>query len=193
MFAEPKPSQKKTTAAKEAPAPKAVTTKVTPKKKAAPAKKAATNKVAATKTTATPEKAAASQSSATAKAPARKQAPVTKKAVKQTPAVTTVTKTLAPAKKAKPAAAKAKLTRITARVDVGFGNQLYIRGEGAGLSWDKGVLLENKSAYEWVFETAKANSKIEYKFLINDELWAEGLNQVALGGAASSSTPNFNW
>src|SRR5688572_5617630 len=30
------------------------------------------------------------------------------------------------------------VTTITARVDVGFGNALFLRGEGAGLSWNKG-------------------------------------------------------
>lgn len=30
-------------------------------------------------------------------------------------------------------------TKIVALIDVGFGNTLYIRGEGPGLSWEKGI------------------------------------------------------
>jgi hypothetical protein len=34
-------------------------------------------------------------------------------------------------------------TVIIAKFDVGHGNALYIRGDGNGLDWDKGVLMEN--------------------------------------------------
>ncbi len=84
-------------------------------------------------------------------------------------------------------------TTVTARVDVGFGNSLYIRGEGAGLSWDKGVLLENVSPYEWTWTSTKAKSDIEFKFLINDELWAEGEDLTVSAGGTSISTPVFAW
>ena len=104
----------------------------------------------------------------------------------------------APAKKA--VAPKAKIptkkalkTSIIARIDVGFGNQLYIRGTGADLSWEKGLPLENVSAYEWAFATTEATSDVTFKFLINDELWAEGDNVTAAEGATSISSPVFAW
>ncbi len=84
-------------------------------------------------------------------------------------------------------------TSATARVDVGFGNSLYIRGEGAGLSWDRGVLMENVSPYEWTWKTTRAKSDVEFKFLINDEIWAEGENLTVSPGGASISTPTFPW
>ena len=137
--------------------------------------------------------------------------PTTKKAVKKVAVKKTTKKVVAkktPAKKVSPkkvptkkaVAPKAKIptkkvlkTSIIARVDVGFGNQLYIRGAGAGLSWDKGLPLENVSAYEWTFATTEAKSDVVFKFLINDELWAEGDNVIAAEGATSISSPVFAW
>ena len=118
----------------------------------------------------------------------------TKKAVKKAPAKKAVKKV---AKKAvRKARAKKKIatkTTIAARVDVGFGNNLYIRGEGAGLSWDVGILMRNLSPYEWAWETKTADNPIEYKLLINDELWANGENQFAQSDETSITAPTFNW
>ena len=126
------------------------------------------------------------------KAPAKKSAPA-KKTAKKAPA-----KKASPVKKAaKKAPAKKKLakkvvqTSLIARVDVGFGNNLYIRGAGAGLSWAKGALLDNVSPYEWVFKTTNAKSEVEFKFLLNDEIWAEGENLTVAAGRTSISSPIF--
>jgi len=123
--------------------------------------------------------------------------PTTKKALKKVAAKKEVAKK-EPAKKAvtpkaKTTAKKALKTSIIARVDVGFGNQLYVRGTGADLSWEKGLQLENVSSYEWAFATTKAKSDVVFKFLINDELWAEGDNIIVAKGATSISSPVFTW
>ena len=119
-----------------------------------------------------------------------KKAPV-KKASKKAPK--TVAKK-AVKKVAKPDAKKAATkTTIAARVDVGFGNNLYIRGEGAGLSWDVGILMRNLSPYEWAWETKSSDNTIEYKLLINDELWANGENQFAQRDETAITAPTFNW
>ncbi|ADE55267.1 hypothetical protein [Coraliomargarita akajimensis] len=133
------------------------------------------------------------------KAPAKKtvakKAPAKKAPAKKAPAKKAAKK--APAKKApaKKKAASKKLveTSIIARVDVGFGNSLYVRGEGAGLSWEKGILLENITPYEWALKTTKAKSAVEFKFLINDEIWAEGENITVAAGDTSVSSPAFVW
>lgn len=160
------PIKKKTTkkvATKKAPAKKAVTKKVPAKK--TPAKKALTKK-------ATVKKAPAKKVPAKKKAPAKK---IAKKVVKKT------------------AAKKLTMTRIIARVDVGFGNQLYIRGENGGLDWEHGILMENISPYEWSFTTHYPAKQIEFKFLINDELWSEGNNLKIAAGKESISSPTFAW
>lgn len=151
--------------------------------KKAPAKKAATKKVVAKKVAvkkAAPKKAAAPKK----KAPAKKAAAPKKKAA--------APKKAAPKKKAA-ASKKVQQTSIIARVDVGFGNHLYVRGEGAGLSWEKGTALENTSPYEWALKTTKSKSSVTFKFLINDEIWAEGENLTVAAGSASISSPTFAW
>ena len=114
---------------------------------------------------------------------------VAKKTTSRTTKKTTVRKTI------KKAAAKKPIskTTIAARVDVGFGNNLYIRGEGAGLSWDVGILMKNLSPYEWAWEAKNASKPIEYKLLINDELWANGENQFAMVGDTAITAPTFTW
>lgn len=116
----------------------------------------------------------------------------TKKALKKVAAKKAPAKK-AVAPKAKTTAKKALKTSIIARVDVGFGNQLYVRGTGADLSWEKGLQLDNVSSYEWAFATTKAQSDVTFKFLINDELWAEGGNIIVAEGATSISSPVFTW
>ena len=155
---------------------KKTTTKKAVKKATA---KKAVKKVAAKKTVAT-------SAPATAPAPAKKV--VAKKvAAKKAPAAKKVA-----AKKVAPAKTVVK-TSIIARVDVGFGNSLYVRGEGAGLSWDKGVQLDNVSPYEWVFSSTQAKGDLTFKFLINDEVWAEGEDLTVAKGGTSISSPVFAW
>lgn len=155
---------------------KKTTTKKAVKKATA---KKAVKKVAAKKTVAT-------SAPATAPAPAKKV--VAKKvAAKKAPAAKKVA-----AKKVAPAKTVVK-TSIIARVDVGFGNSLYVRGEGAGLSWDKGVQLDNVSPYEWVFSSTQAKGDLTFKFLINDEVWAEGEDLIVAKGGTSISSPVFTW
>ena len=157
---------------------KKTTTKKTTKK--AVASKAPAKKVAAPKKTAPTKKAPAKKVS-TKKAPAKK-APATKAAAP---------KKVAPVKKA-PAKQTTAQNRIIARVDVGFGNVLYVRGEGAGLSWEKGTALANVTPYEWAL-SCSTKGKVIFKFLINDELWAEGENITLPAGRESISSPTFIW
>lgn len=138
-------------------------------------------------------KKVAAKKTAIKKAPAKKAAKkvVAKKApAKKAPAKKVASK--APAKK-KAAVKKVVKTRIIARVDVGFGNSLYLRGQGAGLSWDKGVQLDNVSSYEWTFSSTSAKGDLTFKFLINDEIWAEGENITVAKGGTSISSPVFAW
>ena len=43
----------------------------------------------------------------------------------------------------------AKPVTIEAKIDVGFGNTLYLRGEGVGLSWTQGVPLTCVDGKTW--------------------------------------------
>lgn len=175
---------------------KKTTTKAT--KKVA-TKKVATKKVAAKKApakkAAAPKKAPAKKAVAAKKAPAKK-ASAPKKAGIAKAAADLVKAAAAPVKAAatavkKESSKKVEQTTLIARVDVGFGNSLYVRGSGAGLSWSKGTLLDNVSPYEWAFKSTKAKGEVEFKFVINDEIWAEGENLTVAAGGTSISSPIF--
>jgi len=98
-----------------------------------------------------------------------------------------VKKPAAPKKKAAPAA-----TTIIAKVDVGFGNNLYLRGEGAGeLSWEQGVLMENMGGAEWSWSTSSAQGEVKFKLLINDAQWSTGDDFVAKPGETCHLEPGF--
>src|SRR5947209_6647917 len=46
-------------------------------------------------------------------------------------------------------AAESASTVITVHIDVGFGNTLFIRGDGPGLSWEKGIELDCVADNQW--------------------------------------------
>lgn len=82
-------------------------------------------------------------------------------------------------------------TRITVKYDTGFSNQLYIRGCGGHLSWDKGELLQNVKADEWIWETDAQFTSCEFKILINDSVYEIGKNHHIKGGSVLLYTPHF--
>lgn len=83
-------------------------------------------------------------------------------------------------------------TTVSAKIDVGYGNTLFIRGQGDGLSWDKGLPLDCVDAATWVWATKKATGPIEFKLLLNDEIWAQGDNQTVAPGGSIETAPAFN-
>ena len=65
-------------------------------------------------------------------------------------------------------------TRLTVVSYVGIGNKLYLRGQGPGLSWDKGVPLQFVSIGRWRWETAEATAPVACKVYLNDKTEAPG-------------------
>jgi hypothetical protein len=82
-------------------------------------------------------------------------------------------------------------TRITVKYDTGFKNHLYIRGKGANLNWEKGEVLRNVKADEWVWETDANFSHCEFKILLNDCDYETGNNHYLNQGATITYTPRF--
>lgn len=147
----------------------------------------------AKKSSETPAKVAAKKSTVKKSADAPAAAPAVKKtAVKKVAVKTTVAKKAAakkaPAAKSTPPPA---ITTIVAKVDIGFGNSLYVRGSGAGLSWEKGVLMGNASADEWVWSSDSVKGSLEFKVLINDETWANGDDCAVDAGDRVVVEPTF--
>lgn len=88
-------------------------------------------------------------------------------------------------------ASKRPISRVTVRYDVGFSNNLFIRGEGAGLSWERGILLKNVGPDEWVWEPDFNEDECEFKVLINDQIYEAGENHRLKEGAQIQYTPRF--
>jgi hypothetical protein len=137
--------------------------------------------------------------SAAKKAPSSTAAPK-KKAVKKTAAKSAAApvekapapaKPKAPAKKAAPAASSAKTTMVHAKVNIGWGNTLYIRGEGAGLSWDSGIPMDCKGDDAWSWSSKNVQGRIVFKFLLNDEIWSVGDDLSASAGSTTTCYPSF--
>ena len=130
-----------------------------------------------------------------AKAPAASK--TVRTAVVRTPAQTPVAM-LAPSPAApatpaikKVAAPKPVVTTITARVDVGFGNTLFIRGEGAGLSWNKGLAMQCIGPDLWQVVLDESARAYTFKFLVNDVTWSTGPDFSAACGTSITLTPEF--
>lgn len=79
---------------------------------------------------------------------------------------------------------------IEAKIDVGFGNKLFARGQGAGLSWDHGIPLECVDSQTWRL-IVPAKDKLQFKLLLNDSIWAQGEDVVAAPGKKVEVTPAF--
>jgi hypothetical protein len=71
-------------------------------------------------------------------------------------------------------------TRLVATAYIGIGNKLYIRGDGPGLSWDKGLPLQFVSIGKWRWETPDATAPITAKLYKNDQIECTGLGTLTL-------------
>lgn len=85
----------------------------------------------------------------------------------------------------------AKPVTIEAKIDVGFGNALYLRGEGSGLSWNQGIPLVCVDGSTWKW-SADVKDPVKFKLLLNDAVWAQGEDLVATPGQKVEITPSFS-
>ena len=60
-------------------------------------------------------------------------------------------------------------TRLLATAYIGIGNKLFIRGDGPGLSWDKGVPMQFVSIGKWGWASQDAAAPVRCKLYKNDE------------------------
>ena len=122
---------------------------------------------------------------AAVKTPAKKAVAVEKKAAAP------VKKAAGPAKKKSTGTPATPVTVITAQIDIGFGNSLFIRGSGPGLSWDKGVLLDCVGTGLWTIALTGATAPVPFKVLVNDLSWSSGEDFVAEPGQSLTISPTF--
>jgi hypothetical protein len=146
--------------------------------------KKTTTKPAAKSPAPAPKAVSASKTSV----PAKKTAPVAKptKAAAKKPTISAVATPVVKAVETKPVA-----TTITAKIDIGFHNALYIRGEGAGLSWDKGALMTCVNDDQWQCVLGESARPIVFKFLVNDLSWSTGEDFSVAPGSNVTLVPKF--
>jgi len=82
------------------------------------------------------------------------------------------------------------LTTIEVKRDVGFGNAVFMRGQGAGLTWERGLPLVNVDAQTWRW-SGLAKDPITFKLLINDEIWSAGGDLMIKPGQKLEVAPEF--
>ncbi len=97
----------------------------------------------------------------------------------------------APAPAVKAVAAAGVETTIVAQIDVGFGNTLYVRGEGPGLSWEKGAPLDCIADDKWSLNLGETSRPVVFKLLLNDITWCGGEDFVAQPGTTVTVVPTF--
>ncbi|MBK9990115.1 MAG: hypothetical protein IPP19_05085 [Verrucomicrobia bacterium] len=81
---------------------------------------------------------------------------------------------------ATPAVSADGLTRLLVTAYIGIGNKLYVRGEGPGLSMDRGIPLQFVSIGKWRWESADATAPVTLKLYKNDEHECPSLGAVTL-------------
>lgn len=71
-------------------------------------------------------------------------------------------------------------TRLLVTAYIGIGNKLFVRGEGPGLSWEKGTALQFVSIGKWRWETAEAAQPVRAKLYKNDEQECGALGELSI-------------
>jgi len=126
--------------------------------------------------------------------PSKTPAPATK-TIEPAPASksTVAPKIKAPAAASPAVVAKPKGSRVTiaARIDVGFGNILSIRGDEPFLTWKKGTPLGSCASDKWEIVLTGVDRPFQFKFLVNDMIWSTGDNYTVSPGDTLTLTPVF--
>jgi hypothetical protein len=119
------------------------------------------------------------------KLPAKKPAAPAKKTV------VAAKKSAAPTKKKATSHSEPPATFISAKIDIGFGNHLYIRGEGPGLTWEHGLAMDCVGADLWTTTVKNAAAPVVFKLLVNDLSWSAGNDFIAEPGQSLTVNPTF--
>ena len=72
----------------------------------------------------------------------------------------------------------------------GPNDDLYIRGDGPGLNWEKGQKMKYANS-KWTFESDQRCEPFEFKVLKQDKEWEQGDNSFAIFNTELAYTPKF--
>jgi len=67
-----------------------------------------------------------------------------------------------------------QLSKVLARGMFGIGNKPFIRGEGGGLNWDKGMPMEFLGMGKWQWAAPNLQEPVTFRIYKNDEIAAAG-------------------
>jgi hypothetical protein len=84
----------------------------------------------------------------------------------------------------------AAVTTIDVKMDVGFGNAIFLRGQGSGLTWDRGIPLVCVDGTTWRWSQA-VTDPITFKILLNDKVWSAGKDLTVAPGQKLEVAPSF--
>jgi hypothetical protein len=87
-------------------------------------------------------------------------------------------------------AAPGAVTTIDVKLDVGFGNAVFLRGHGGGLTWERGVPLSCVDGKTWRW-SGTVKDPITFKPLINDKIWSAGTDLTVKPGQKLEVKPIF--
>jgi hypothetical protein len=82
-------------------------------------------------------------------------------------------------------------TSVVANVMIGIGNKPYLRGEGAGLSWDEGVPMNFIEIGKWAWTPTRKNAALTVQVYRNDEEPDNGGKIEVKSGEEIEITPDF--
>jgi len=82
-------------------------------------------------------------------------------------------------------------TSIVATAYIGIGNKLFLRGEGPGLSWERGVPMQFLAIGKWGWSTTEAAGPVSGRIYRNDEVPMLDADIVVLPGSKTEVTPRF--
>src|SRR5689334_7702098 len=69
-----------------------------------------------------------------------------------------------------------KWTTLEAKIELGVGNCLFIRGEGGGLDWHQSQPMTQIDPVTWIWSCDGATQSVVLQLLLNDVIWAKGEN-----------------
>lgn len=92
----------------------------------------------------------------------------------------------------KPKPSPTGTTSVIANVMIGIGNKPYLRGEGAGLSWDEGVPMNFIEIGKWAWTPTRKNASLTVQLYRNDEEPDKGGKIEVKSGQQIEITPDFS-
>jgi hypothetical protein len=82
------------------------------------------------------------------------------------------------------------VTTIDVKMDVGFGNAIFLRGQGCGLTWDRGIPLVCVDGATWRWSQT-VTDPVTFKILLNDKVWSAGNDLTIAPGQKLEVAPSF--